>query len=218
MNIWGTFVEAISVTLFALAQIYGGNLGWAIITLSLLVRAALLPLSLHIGRRVKARQELMNSLQPKIDRIKSKFRNNPQRQSEEIMKLYRRNGVGLFDLWSIVGNVAQMPFFLGLLSAIRKGLGVGGSFLWIKDIAKPDAILALIVAGLTYLSSAVASNMPQQARAMINFLPVVITLFFAWKLAAGIGLYWASSTVVGVGQALILRRMAAVDQRARASK
>lgn len=218
MEIWGTFVEAISVTLFALAQIYGGNLGWAIITLSVLVRLALLPLSLYVGRRVKARQDLLKSLQPKIDRIKVKYRHNPQRQSEELMKLYRHNGVSPFDLWSILGNVAQIPAFLGLLSAIRKGLGSGGSFLWIKDIAKPDAILAFIVAGLTYLSSALASDLPQQARAFINLLPVMIALFFVWKLAAGIGLYWASSTGVGIAQSLILKKIASSDRGGSASR
>ena len=79
------------------------------------------------------------------------------------MKLYWHNGVSPIDLWSNLGRIAQIPVCLGLLSAIRKGLGSGGSFLWIKDIAKPDAILASIVAGLTYLSSALASELPQQA-------------------------------------------------------
>ena len=218
MDIWGAFVETIAVTLFALAQIYGGNLGWAIITLSSLVRLALFPLSLHIGRRVKARQDSMKLLQPKVDRTKTKYRQNPQRQSDEVMKLYRQNGVGLFDLWSILGHIAQSPVFLGLLSAIRKGLGDGGSFLWIKDIAKPDPILALIVAGLTYLFSALASELPQQARTLVNLLPVMITLFFVWKLAAGIGLYWATSTGVGIAQSLILRRITASDRGANPSK
>ncbi|MGB2897174.1 MAG: YidC/Oxa1 family membrane protein insertase [Anaerolineales bacterium] len=206
MEIWGAFVETISVALFALSQIYGGNLGCAIITLSLIVRLALLPLSLHIGRKVKARQELMHSLQPKVDRIKVKYRQNPQRQSEEVMKLYRQKGVSPFDILSILGNIAQIPVFFGLLSAIRKGLGNGGSFLWIKDIAQPDAFLALIVAGLTYISTMLSSDLSQQSRALVNFLPVAITLIFAWRLAAGIGMYWASSTVVGLVQSLILNK------------
>ncbi len=214
MDMWGVFVETVAVMLFALTQIYGGNLGLAIITLSFLVRLALLPLSLHIGRRVKSRQELMSSLKPQVDRIKMKFRHNPQRQSEEEMRLYRHNGVSLFDFWSILGNVAQLPIFIGLISAIRKGVGSGGAFLWIKDIAAPDANLALIVAGLTFISTFIASELPQQARTFINFLPVVITLFFVWKLAAGIGLYWATSTGVGIVQSLILRRISSSNQGA----
>ncbi len=212
MEIWGTFVETISVALFALSQIYGGNLGCAIITLSLIVRLALLPLSLHLGRKVKARQDLMHTLQPKVDRIKAKYRQNPQRQSEELMKLYRQNGVSPFDLSSLLGNIVQIPVFFGLLSAIRKGLGNGGSFLWIKDIAQPNAYLALIVAGLTYLSTSISSDLSQQSRALVNFLPVVITLIFAWRLAAGIGMYWASSTVVGLVQSLILKRTALMSR------
>ncbi len=214
MDMWGVVVETVGVMLFALAHIYGGNLGLAIITLSLLVRLALLPLSLYIGRRVKSRQELMSSLRPQVDRIKVKYRQNSKRQSEEVMKLYRQNGVSLFDFWSILGNVAQLPIFFGLISAIRKGLGSGGAFLWIKDIASPDAILALIVAGLTFISTVIASELPQQARTLINFLPVVITLFFVWKLAAGIGLYWATSTGVGIVQSLILRRISSSNQGA----
>ena len=212
MEIWGTFVETISVALFALSQIYGGNLGCAIITLSLIVRLALLPLSLHLGRKVKARQDLMHTLQPKVDRIKAEYRQNPQRQSEELMKLYRQYGVSPFDISSLLGNIVQIPVFFGLLSAIRKGLGNGGSFLWIKDIAQPNAYLALIVAGLTYLSTSISSDLSQQSRALVNFLPVVITLIIAWRLAAGIGMYWASSTVVGLVQSLILKRTALMSR------
>jgi YidC/Oxa1 family membrane protein insertase len=206
MEIWGSFVNVLAVVLFWLAQAYGGNFGLAIITVSFVIRLALLPLSVKIGRRMQARQQLMKELQPKIDRLKSRYRDQPERLSRETMKLYRPHGIGMFDGWGLLVNLAQLPIFIAIFSAIKSGLGVGGRFLWIGDIAQPDVILALIVGALTYLSSLLSANSPQQTRLLANLLPVAITLFFVWRLAAGIGLYWAASTSVGIIQAVLVRR------------
>jgi len=206
MNPWGAFVEFVAVTLFALSQIYGGNIGYAILTLSFLTRLVMLPISVYSAKRVKARQVLLKSLEPKIDRIKKRYAKDSRRQSAALLKLYADHGIKPFDLLSLAANVAQFPVFLALISAIRKGLGKGGSFLWIKDLTKPDILLALIVASITYLSSILNGDPSQPSRAFSILFPAGITLILAWKLASGIGLYWAVSTFVGLIQSVILRK------------
>jgi YidC/Oxa1 family membrane protein insertase len=121
--------------------------------------------------------------------------------------LYKEAGYKPFNILNILGNLAQLPVVGALYSAIRQGLsGSQNSFLWIKNLAQPDALLALIVAGLTYLSAHLTADSSQQSQTIARLLPVVITLVFAWKLSAGLGLYWATSTTIGIVQSLILNR------------
>lgn len=199
MNIWIQFVNTLGVVLFFFTQAYGGNSGLAIISLSLIVRLAILPLSISIGRRLRIQNELLQQLQPKIKKLKARYKNDPEQLAQKTMQLYREAGYKPFDGFSLLGSFIQFPIVAGLFTAIRQGLAAtGGRFLWIKNIAQPDALLALLVAVLTYISSRLSANAPQQARSIATLLPALITLLFAWRLAAGLGLYWATSTAVGL--------------------
>jgi YidC/Oxa1 family membrane protein insertase len=206
MEIWKSFVDLLMSGLIALSQAYGGNMGLAIITLSLMVRLTLLPLSLKLAQRSMARQALLKQLQPQIERLRSRYRKDPERLARETMKLYRQYGVRPIDGLGILGGVAQTPILIGLFSAIRQGLGVAGRFLWIADISKPNWLVTLIVAGLTYIAGVVNPNLSEQGRTLMVLLPAILTAVFLWKLAAGLGLYWATSSVISIVQALILRR------------
>lgn len=207
MNIWIQFVDTLGMVLFFFTQAYGGNLGLAIISLSLIVRLAILPLSISVGRRMRTQNELLKQLQPKINKLKARYKNDPEKLAQKTMQLYREAGYKPFDGFSLLGNFIQLPIAVGLFTAIRQGLAAaGGRFLWIKNIAQPDAGLTLLVAVLTYISSRLSANAPDQVRSIATFLPAVITLVFAWRLAAGLGLYWATSTAVGLVQAIVIRR------------
>jgi YidC/Oxa1 family membrane protein insertase len=109
---------------------------------------------------------------------------------------------------SLLGTVAQLPVFLGLFAAIRRGLGSGGGFLWIRNIALPDLPLAVLCGGLTALSTALAPQLPASQRALTAFLPAVLTLFVLSRLAAGLSIYAAAQGLVGLGQTLLVRRRA----------
>jgi len=120
--------------------------------------------------------------------------------------LYKKRDVQLLDGAGFIGNLLQLPVFAGLFSAIKQGVGKGGHFLWITDISQPNILLALFVAALTFVSSALAPGTQQQGRTLFIILPAIVTLFFVWRLSAGLGLYWAASSLVGVLQAAMLRR------------
>jgi YidC/Oxa1 family membrane protein insertase len=206
MDLWTSFVDLQMGGLFALSQIYGGNMGLAIITLSLMVRVTLMPLALKLAQRSMARQALLKQLQPELERLRTRYRKDPERLARETKKLYRRYGVRPVEGRSILGGLIQAPILIGLFTAIKRGLGSGGPFLWIADISKPDLWLTLIVAALTYVANAINPNLPEQARTAMILLPTVLTLVFLWQLAAGLGLYWAASNIVTIFQELILRR------------
>lgn len=206
MVLWEHFVGVLGAILFALAQAYGGNLGLAIITLSLSVRLALLPFTLRLARRAQARQAMFVALQPEIRRLRARYDSNPPRLNAELHKLFRRHGYNPVDSGGLLGGVAQLPVGAGLYTAISRGLGEGGRFLWIQNLARPDAILALLTGVLTYLASILSPDVPQQARVVATLIPTLLTVYFVWNLASGVGLYWATSTAVGVLQSALVRR------------
>ncbi len=205
---WGFVINLIQIALLLVAQLYGGSISMAIVTVSLVVRLALLPLTLYLGRRAQAREALLKQLQPELQRLRTRYAKEPEKLARETMALYRRRGVRPLDGVSLAGSLVQLPFMAGLYSAIRQGVGAGGRFLWIADISQPDLLLALLIAGLTALASALQPNLQPQARFLLVLLPALVTLVFAWRLAAGLGLYWAVSSGVGVVQAVLLRRRA----------
>lgn len=204
--IWEHFVEFLAAALFALAQAYGGNLGLAIITLSFAARIALLPFTLRLARRTQERQAKFLALQPEIRKLRARYGSDPQRLNAELLVLFRRHGYSPLDGRGLLGGLAQLPVGAGLYTAISHGLGEGGRFLWITNLARPDVILALLTGVLTYLASILSPDLPQQARIVATFVPALLTVYFVWNLASGVGLYWATSTAVGVLQSALMRR------------
>ena len=204
-NLWALFVGFIQEGLFILAQLYGGNLSLAIITLSLIVRLALMPMAIRTMRQTQARQEKMKELQPELDRLKKRYSNNQEKLYQKTMQLYEKHDIKVFGGSGLFGNLTQLPIFMGVYSAIRLGLENAGRFLWIPDISQPNILLAFIVALLTLGSSALAPSAQEQGKLLFILLPAVMTLLFAWNVSAGVGLYWATSSVVSIAQNMILR-------------
>ncbi|MFT3780483.1 MAG: YidC/Oxa1 family membrane protein insertase [Nibricoccus sp.] len=189
----------------SLVNVLGGNLGWAILALSLGIRVALLPLTLRLARRAFRNQKIAQALQPEIDAIKKKFEKKPEQLFGEIQKVYKKHGYNPLDLRALLGSFVQLPIFGMLYRTIRDAITKGGAFLWIRNLASPDAWLTLGILTLTGLSAYFLPNANEAAKGMLIFIQVAITVFIVWKLAAGLGLYWAASSAVGLGQNLWLR-------------
>jgi YidC/Oxa1 family membrane protein insertase len=100
----------------------------------------------------------------------------------------------------------QIPLFMGLFSAVRRGLSGSGHFLWVKDLMKSDPLLAFVCAVLTGVSAAFGANAPEQQRVATIILPAALTLLFLWRMSAGVTIYTFSSGIVGLLQSLMVRR------------
>ncbi len=202
---WDSLVGFFAALLVTLAQMYGGNLGLAIITISILTRLALLPLTLRMARRAQAQQKILHALRENIARLRERYRSDPRQLAEKLSELYRSHGVRTVDGQSLAGGAAQALVGAGLYSAIRRGLAQGHRFLWIRDLGQPDAILVLVTAAITFAASLLAPHLPQQSRLVASVLPAILTVVLAWRLSSAVVLYWASSAAVNGLQALILR-------------
>jgi YidC/Oxa1 family membrane protein insertase len=205
---WHAFVGLLSVVLSLLTTAYGGNLGFAIITLSLITRLALLPLTLRMARHAQAQQRILQMIRREVDELKAKYKSSPQKLGTELSRLYQKHGVKPLDGVNSLGLMVQLILGAGLYSAIRRGLGAGGRFLWIRNLAQPNAILAVAAGVLTAVASLLGPHLPQQARVAVAVLPALMTLLFAWRLASGVVLYWAASTAVSGLQGFLLNRKA----------
>jgi len=206
MGIWTNFVDLIHTVLLALAMLFGGNMGLAIGVLSLMFRLALLPLTLHMAYRSLQLQAALKRVEPELSSIRKKYKDNPQRIWEETSKIHQREGIQIFSGGSLLGMLIQVPLFIGLFSAVRRGLAGSGPFLWIKDLMKSDPILALACAALTAVSAALGATAPEQQRTATVLLPAVLTLLFLWRMSAGVTIYTFSSGLVGLVQSVMVRR------------
>jgi YidC/Oxa1 family membrane protein insertase len=205
MIIWDNFVDFLIAGLLSLSQVYNGNMGFAILTFSLMVRLMLLPLSLKLAYQSSLRQLKMKSLQPELDKLKKRYKDQPQQLAEATIKFYKQHNINLFDAKSIFGGLLQAPIFMGMFSAIGRGVGSGKNFLWITDLAQPDKLILVLVSALTFVASILNPNLSGQAKTLMVWLPVILTVIFLWRMSAAIGLYWAASNAVGIMQAIILR-------------
>src|SRR5918995_797242 len=92
---------------------FAGSWGWAIILLTFTIRIAILPLTFKM---VKSMQRLQ-VLQPEMKEIQTRFKDDRQRQQEEMLKFYRENEVN--PLSSCLPLLLQIPFFLALFYLLR---------------------------------------------------------------------------------------------------
>ena len=206
MDLWSDAIELIRSAMFLYAQATGGSLGAGIIVVSLAIRVFMLPVTLRVARSAAAHQAVLRKLQPELDAVRERYRKEPERVIRETRRLFAREGVSPFPASSLLGTLVQIPVLLMLFSAIRRVSEVGRRFLWIRDIARPDLIVTLVVTVLTGATVAVGTGSSEQAQNVLLVLPVVITIVALSQMGAGVGLYWGASGTVSLVQATLLRR------------
>ena len=208
MLLWSHTVDVIREAMFAYAQIGNGNIAYGIIAVTFLARLALLPLTLRLAKSAARHQEAMRRVAPQLEAVRTKFKNDPGRLAEETRRIFAREGVSMIPAVGCVGVLLQTPVLLALFDAVRQCAAVGGRFLWIRDISRPDIALAVLVAAVT-AGSMVAGpqpDVPTQQRQLLLVMPVLFTVVALWQMAAGVGLYWGVSSVVGIAQGVMVRR------------
>lgn len=212
-----TLPSMTSLVVAALAyldQVLGGSLGGAIVALSLGIRFALMPLSLALARRGRRNQAIARALQPELEVIKAKYAKKPEKFIEEMGRLHRKHNYSPLDLPTMLGGLLQLPVFGLLYGAIRRALAPGRAFLWIRNLTVPKVGLTLLILMVSATTAYLMPAATEHARLMMVLVQVIVTSLFVWKLAAGLGLYWAASGLVSLVQAIWLRRPELKNARA----
>lgn len=192
-----------------LYAIGGHNYGLAIIWLTVAVNLALYPLTLSSIQQMAA----MQKVQPRIQELQKKYKDDPQKLQKETMDLYRSEGVN--PLGGCLPVLLKIPFFLALFFALQskefialvEKAGPGARFLWITNLAKPDPglfgipALAILIGVTTWLmqKSMPAAGASEQMQLMTWFMPIFIA-FISIPFPAGVQLYWLISNLMGTVQ------------------
>ncbi len=184
------------------------NYGVAIILLTVLVRAVTAPLTARQMRSMKR----MGELQPKLKEIQEKFKDDRQRQSQEMMRIYRETGVN--PLGGCLPLVLQFPVFIGLYYALQSSIDLRQApfVAWIDDLSRPETlftlpgvdlpvrVLPLVMGGTMILQQRMTPTTmdPAQARMMMTVMPVMFTVLF-YQFPSGLVLYWMVSNLLAIG-------------------
>jgi YidC/Oxa1 family membrane protein insertase len=212
-NIWTTWLDVLGTALNVLASDIGLGLGLSIICMTVLLRITLLPLSWSAAYANTVRQKKMKHIQPQLEALKTRHAGNPEAYSRELVKLYESHGLKVMDGKNMLGALVQLPVFMGMFQLLR-GLAKGGRFIWVSDLLKPNAVLAVIVALSTALTIAVNPDMPEQMKMLMIAVAGVITLASALHFGSALALYWTTSNLFSTLQTLAVHGL--VNRRIRA--
>ena len=208
MQLWSFWIESIRSLLHVLSSDFGLGIGLGIIALTLATRLGLLPLTWSIGYRGCIRQRKMARLQPQLRQLKDEFGSDPKRYADNLQKLYAENGLSFMDARSLFALIAQAPILLGMYQVFRDGTNAG-RFLWIKDLAKPDLGIALLVGVTTAILMAANPDLPEQMRLLLIAVPAIIAVITAVKLCSALAVYFAVANSFSALQTYWLHRVVA---------
>jgi len=195
------------------------NYGVAIILLTVLVRVLTLPMSIK-GQRSMMK---MQRLQPQVERIRERYKNEQDKIHHEMMELYKRNHVN--PLGGCLPMAIQFPVFIGLYEALLNAVELRNApFIgWIRDLAAPDClpipgvtvpftdlhgipVLVILMALTAFVQQWISPKNPDPSQQkMMMYMPVVFSVIFI-ELPAGLSLYYFFSNLLGVVQQFILNR------------
>jgi YidC/Oxa1 family membrane protein insertase len=199
---------------------YVHNYGVAIILLTVISKALFYPLTVKSMRSMKA----MQTLQPQVNALRSKYKSDPQRLQKETLELYRQHKVN--PMGGCLPMIAQVPVFYALYLALSVSVElqnasficfgrvpaaipfIGGMDLWICDLAMHDPTYVLpIIMGITMFvqqkMTPVAGD-PRQAKMML-IMPFFFTFMFL-NLPSGLVLYWTVSNILQIAQQYYMDR------------
>lgn len=182
----------IFTTLIFFYQIFGNDLGLAIIALTLTIRIIIFP----ITSRAILSQRKMSALQPHIKEIQEKHKDNREEQAKQTMALYKEHKINPL---SGIGNLfIQLPIMIALYRVLLAGLKHNNGFLFnplflgVLNLSSRNLYLGILVGLSQYISSKLifsATAMQNQTqKQMIYFMPAFMTMIAA-TLPAGISLY-----------------------------
>ena len=177
----------------------------AIIFISILLKLVLYPL---MQKQMKSTMN-MQEVQPKLEYVQKKYKNNPEKMNEEVMKLYKEYDVN--PMAGCLPLLIQMPILIGLFMALRQfnfDPIEHATFFWVPNLglADPLHILPVLVALTMYAQQKVSMSATggneqtaQMMKTMLYMMPAMM-LFVCWTMPAGLCLYWAVNSFLQIVQ------------------
>ncbi len=181
-----------------------GNWGWSIVALVVLLKIAFFSLNASAYRSMAK----MKAVAPRIQELRTRYKDNPQQMQQETMKIYREEKVN--PLGGCLPIFIQMPIFFALFTVLTSSAEMRGApwILWIKDLSvmDPYAILPIIMTATSLLQVAMQPKPadPTQAK-MMWMMPLAFSVAL-FSFPAGLVLYWVTNNSLTIVQQWIINR------------
>ncbi len=224
---------------FLISVVPGGNVGVAIVLLTLGVRGALLPLS----HRSVVSQARMRAIAPHVEKVKEKHKDNKQEQARKIMELYKEHGINPFSGCLLV--LVQLPVIFALYFVFFKGLPDLRPEALYSFITAPEVMsmvfLGILLSGKSLILALLAGitqyyqiklSIPPMAPAgkdakpsfkddfarsfnlQIRYMLPLIVIGISYYISAAVALYWTTSNLFSIGHELYVKRKASAIAKA----
>ena len=207
-GIWGSFVGILSDLIDNVGTAVN-SYGISILIVTLIVRFITLPFMVKQMKSMRA----MQKLQPEMNALKEKYKDNQPKLNEETMKLFQKNNVN--PIAGCLPLIIQMPVLIAFYQAIMYNQQIReASFLFLQLGDKDTTyILPILAAATTYLQqkTTMVNNDNQQAKMLLYLMPAMI-LFISASLPSALGLYWVYSNLFSIGQNFFMYRDSGVKQ------
>jgi YidC/Oxa1 family membrane protein insertase len=213
---WDWFRWVCRTMLWALNAFYAliPSYGVAIILVTVIIRILFWPLTHKSTDSMKR----MQKIQPEINEIRQKYKENPKKMQQETMALYKVHKVN--PMASCLPMVAQIPFFIALFIVLRSAVELRfAEFLWIRDLSEPEGlfagmipligslnILPLMMTAVTVVQQRLTPSAGDPAQQkMMMFMPIIF-LFLFYNMASALVLYWTVSQGLALVQLGLQRK------------
>jgi len=231
VNLGWQWIQPISELVLRLMNWLHGfipNYGWVIVIISILSKLVFWPLTARGTKAMRKTSETQSRLKPQMDELKRKYGKDPQRYNQEMMELYKREGVNpMAGMAGCLPMLIQMPVFFALYQVLYNmvDLRMAPWILWVNDLSQPDMLftlpvslplfgsgfnlLPLIMAAVTFLQTKLTPQTApgNQMAAMNNIMPIMM-LFFLYNMPSGLVIYWTINTAMTALQSWMVNRNA----------
>lgn len=213
LDFLNNFVVNILKSMYAMT----GSYGWSIIIITILMRIIIFPLTLKQEQSMKK----MKQHQPEIDAVRKKYKDDPQKQNEEIMRIYRENKIN--PAGGCLPILIQMPVFIALYYAFSGNTIPNDATFWWFNLKQPDKLFEIgrfainlfpiLNMGVTYIQMKMSSTSQggddpaaKQMQTMMTVMPIMM-LFIFYNMPSAVTLYYLVSGALGlIIQYFILRK------------
>jgi YidC/Oxa1 family membrane protein insertase len=211
--------EYIMLPFFSFLHLFIPNWGLVIIVFSIIIKIALHPLTKTSMKSMKK----MQALQPLMDEIKEKYKDDPQKMNSSVMNLYKEYGVN--PAGGCLPMLLQMPILYALYMVFRSAIQLRqASFVWwIKDLSIPDVIYSLpfhlpifgikdisglaVFMGITMFFQQKMSVKDPRQKMMIWMMPIMWVLLFM-SFPSGLNLYYTTFNILAIAQQMYINKQA----------
>ena len=207
---FGFFTPIAKPLLYVLKFFYSffGNYGVSIILLTLIIKLLFWPLT----HKSYASMKDMQKLQPEMQKIREKFKNDRERQNRELMELYKTHRVN--PLGGCLPMVVQIPVFFALYKVLMDAIELRQApfALWITDLSLKDPyyVTPLIMGATMFIQQKLTPSTMDPTQAKIFMLMPIIFTFLFLNFPSGLVLYWLVNNLLTILQQYIIHKKPSV--------